>query len=73
MNRWGLQTKTRKARKKFEPTNTRVSYVDLVKRNFNPKEDSIIATDVSYISAKIKQNNVYLSVAISHKTKMVES
>lgn len=71
--RYGLETKTRRAKMKSESKNTNVKCTDLVKRNYNPKEDNIIATDVSYIPANEPENNVYLSVAISHKTKLIES
>ncbi|WP_131599339.1 hypothetical protein [Mycoplasma marinum] len=60
MNRWNLQTKTRKARKKSESKNTKVKYVDLVNRDFNSVEDNIVATDVSYIPARVKNNNIYI-------------
>lgn len=73
MNRWNLVTKTRVPKRKREQKQTNVKFDNLVKRNFNPKEDNIIATDVSYIPANEEQNNVYLSIAISHKTKAVES
>ena len=73
MSRWNIKTKTRVSRKKSESKNTNVKYCDLVKRNFNPVEDNIVATDVSYIAAATEQNNVYLSVVISHKTKMIEA
>ncbi len=73
MSRWGLQCITRRKKRKSEIKNTNVKYVDLVKRNFNPVKDNIVATDVSYIPAKTKQNFIYLSVAISHKTKLIES
>lgn len=66
-------TLTRKKRKVSEQKNTKTKFADLVKRNYNPQEDTIIATDVSYIPAKTEQNNLYLSVAISHKTKLVEA
>lgn len=73
MNRWGLVTKTRIKERVSESKNTNVKYNDLVQRNYNPNIDNIIATDVSYIPANEKQNNIYLSVAISHKTKLIES
>ncbi|ATI73649.1 IS3 family transposase [Mesoplasma florum] len=73
MNRWNLKTHTRVRKKKREEKNTNVKFKDLVKRNYNPLENNIIATDVSYIPAKSKNNNVYLSVAISHKTKKIEA
>ncbi len=73
LNRWGLITKTRVAKRKSESKNTNVYCMDLVKRNYNPKEDNILATDVSYIPANTEGNHVYLSVVISHKTKLIES
>ena len=73
MARWNLVTKTRVSKRKSESKNTSISFKDIVQCNFNPKVDNIIATDVSYISAKTQQNNVYLSVAISHETKLIES
>ena len=73
LNRYGLITKTRVARRKTESKRTNVKFNGLVRRDFNPNIDNIIATDVSYIPANEQQNNVYLSVAISHKTKAIES
>lgn len=73
MSRWGLVTLTHKKRKRSESKNVNVKFQDLVKRNYNPKKDNIIATDVSYIPSLSGENNIYLSVAISHKTKMIES
>ncbi|ATZ17139.1 transposase [Williamsoniiplasma luminosum] len=57
----------------MENKNTDVKFEDLVRRNFNPEEDNIIATDVSYIPADAAENFAYLSITISHKTKMIES
>lgn len=73
MNRWGLETLTRRKKRKSESKNTNVPYSDLVRRNYNPSEDMILATDVSYIPASVLQNNIYLSVVISHKTKYIEA
>ncbi|PPE05799.1 IS3 family transposase [Williamsoniiplasma lucivorax] len=73
MVRWNLVCLTRQKKKKMENKNTDVKFEDLVRRNFNPEEDNIIATDVSYIPADAPENFVYLSVTISHKTKMIES
>ncbi len=73
MVRWNLVSKTRQSKRTGESKNTKVTYLDLVKRNFNPSKDKALATDVTYISANEKQNNVYLSIAISHKTKLIES
>ncbi|WP_170177219.1 DDE-type integrase/transposase/recombinase, partial [[Mycoplasma] falconis] len=49
-------------------------YVDLVKRDYNAKNNEIIiATDVSYISAPkdVDNNFVYFSACIDHKTKKI--
>lgn len=73
LNRYNLFTKTRKAKKVNESKNTKVHYLDLVERNFNPSDDNIIASDVTYIPAKSEQNNIYLSIAINHKTKYIEA
>ncbi|WP_198514020.1 DDE-type integrase/transposase/recombinase [Williamsoniiplasma luminosum] len=73
MIRWGIATLTRQKKRKSEQKNTKVKYVDQVNRNYNPEKDNIVATDVSYIPANTQQNFVYLSVVISHKTKLIES
>lgn len=73
MQRWNLATKTRVKRRKSEQKDTTVKIKDLVKRNYNPIENNVIATDVSYIPANVIENHVYLSAAINHKTKMIES
>jgi putative transposase len=56
-----------------EAKNTKIDFLDLVKRNYNPDENNIFATDVSYIPANVDQHHVYLSVIISHKTKKNKS
>lgn len=63
----------KKKKRKAESKNTNVRYKDLVKGNYNPEVDNIIATDVSYIPANLEERNVYLSAAINHKTKYIES
>lgn len=73
MKMWGLVVKIRQKRRKSEQKDTNVTFVDHVKRNFNPEHDNIVATDVTYIPAYSHQNFVYLSVCISHKTKLIES
>ena len=74
MNRLGLEAIQNKKRRKAEIKATKVHYEDLVKRNFWPRNDNIIACDVSYIPhLNINGNHAYLSIAISHKTKMIES
>ncbi|AKX34656.1 hypothetical protein SLITO_v1c10450 [Spiroplasma litorale] len=49
MIRWGFFIKTRRRKRSQELKNTSIKFVDLVKRNFNPGMNNIIATDVSYI------------------------
>ncbi len=73
LSRWNIATKTRVRKRLSESKNTSVKYKDLVKRNFNPTHDNIVATDISYMPANEKSNNVYLSVVINHKTKLIES
>lgn len=73
MSRWGFVCKTRRKRRKREVKETKTKYIDLVQRNFNPIEDIIVATDITFIPAKSIYGFIYLSVAISHKTKMIES
>lgn len=72
MKALGLICKTRQACRKSESKNTKVKFPNLVKRNYNG--DSIISTDVSYIPIKSENtNHAYLSIAINHKTKEIES
>lgn len=73
LKRLGLKTRTRVAKRRAEVKNTTIKYPDLVKRDYNPVVDSVLATDVSYISSNEPQNNVYLSIVINHKTKLIES
>lgn len=73
MFRWNISTLTRRKKKKLEQKNTNVKFKDLVKRNYNPMSNNIIATDVSYIPANVPENHIYLSAAINHKTKMIEA
>lgn len=63
----------KKSYKAKELKNVIVKIEDLVKRNYNPKTKSIIATDVSYIPANVEKNHIYLSAAINHKTKLIEA
>lgn len=64
-----LECCVRKARKNREIKNTKVKFLDLVKRNYSMA--GVVATDVSYIQTNA--GFVYLSAAINHKTKMIES
>lgn len=69
MHTLGLKCTTRVAKMKRESKNTCVKFKDLVNREYNKK--NVIATDVSYIPT----NNgfAYLSIAINHFTKKIES
>ncbi len=73
MTQWNLACVVRQPKKTRETKNTNIVYDDLVKRNYNPKDHNIIATDVSYIQANVPNNFLYLSVAINHKTKFIEN
>ncbi|AOG60422.1 transposase [Spiroplasma helicoides] len=73
LKRWGFIIKTRIKKRQAESKNINTKFKDLVKRNYNPTIDNIIATDVSYIPGLVEGNNYYLSAAISHKTKKIES
>lgn len=74
MNLLGLKCKVRKAKKVSE---IKVSNKcrNIVKRDYKGIKNNIIATDVSYIPAPKdiinKQNHVFLSIAIHHKTKLI--
>ena len=65
----------RKSRKRKENKNLNANINDLVLRDFDNKqhEEEILATDVTYIPSTYDclQNNVYLSVVISHITKEI--
>lgn len=65
----GLTCKTRKAKRKRESKNTQVKFKDLVNRDYN--KIGVIATDVSYI--RTNKGFSYLSIAINHFTKKIES
>ncbi|WP_341515182.1 IS3 family transposase [Mesomycoplasma ovipneumoniae] len=69
-----LVCKIRKKRRKSEIKNTKFLLPDIVKRDYNDKLNrNIFATDVSYIKAPrdVKENHVFLSVIIEHKTKKI--
>jgi putative transposase len=54
MKRWSVFTKTRVTRFRMrEAKNAKINFPDLVKRNYNPNENNIFATDVSYIPANV--------------------
>lgn len=74
----GLKTKTRTRykNKAKELKDTKVQIPDYVKRDFNNlnHQELIIASDVTYLKSPIDvlhQNHIFLSVAISHRTKKV--
>ena len=75
MNENGLFCKIREARKIPEIKNIHANFNDLVLRDYDNlfHDIEILATDVTYILAPYdaKENNVYLSVIISHKTKEI--
>ena len=74
----GLKTKTRTRykNKAKELKDTKIQIPDYVKRNFNNlnHQELIIASDVTYLKSPIDvlhQNHIFLSAAISHRTKKV--
>ncbi|WP_373422761.1 transposase [Mycoplasma tauri] len=72
LKRLNLICKIRKQRRKSEIKNTKFVLTDIVKRDYNDKLNrNIFATGVSYIKAlkDVKDNHVFLSVIIEHKTK----
>ncbi|WP_341515317.1 IS3 family transposase [Mesomycoplasma ovipneumoniae] len=74
LKRLNLVCKIRKKRRKSEIKNTKFLLPDIVKRDYNDKLNrNIFATDVSYIKAPrdVKENHVFLSVIIEHKTKKI--
>ncbi|MCU9936835.1 IS3 family transposase [Mycoplasmopsis cynos] len=73
MKRLNLFTFVRRKKRQKEHKNTNVKFADLVQRDYNSKNNTIYATDVTYIPAPkdINQNHIYLSAIIDHKTKFV--
>lgn len=74
LKRLNLICKIRKQRRKSEIKNTKFVLPDIVKRDYNDKLNrNIFATDISYIKAPkdVKDNHVFLSVIIEHKTKKI--
>ncbi|WNM15419.1 IS3 family transposase [Mesomycoplasma ovipneumoniae] len=74
LKRLNLVCKIRKKRRKSEIKNTKFAMPDIVKRDYNDKLNrNIFATDVTYIKAPrdVKENHVFLSVIIEHKTKKI--
>ena len=72
-NNWFCNIRRSKKRKENKNLNAKIN--DLVLRDFDNKqhEEEILATDVTYIPSTYDclQNNVYLSVVISHITKEI--
>ncbi|ATP59471.1 hypothetical protein CSW10_00645 [Mesomycoplasma dispar] len=73
LSRNGLRTKTRQAKKGREIKDVFVKSQDFVKRDFNGVNANIVATGLTYIKSPkdILDNNVYLSIAIHHKSKKI--
>ena len=75
MNKNNWFCNIRKSKKRKEDKNLNAKIKDLVLRDFDNKqhEEEILATDVTYIPSTYDclQNNVYLSVIISHITKEI--
>jgi putative transposase len=72
-NNWFCNIRRSKKRKENKNLNAKIN--DLVLRDFDNKQhkEEILATDVTYIPSTYDclQNNVYLSVVISHITKEI--
>ena len=77
MNKLGLFCGIRITKKTKELKNTKVDINNLVLRDYDNKnhKHEIIATDVTYLlrTWDTKQNHLYFSVTISHKTKEILS
>lgn len=75
MKKLGLFCEIRKAKRKRENKNTNVKFSNLIKRDYDGKQNDVFATDVSYIPAPKDaiENHVYLSVLIHHRTKKIVS
>ncbi|WP_322901874.1 IS3 family transposase [Mycoplasmopsis felis] len=74
MNLLGLKCKVRQKKKRKEIKDTNTQIENLVKRDYDDKENrNIFATDVSYIKSPkdVLESFVYLSAILSHKTKEI--
>lgn len=73
MKKLGLCCYIRKAKRKREIKDTKVKFINIANRDYDGKINDIYATDVSYIPSPkdVKDNHVYLSVLIHHKTKKI--
>ena len=75
MQNLGLHCSIRQAKRKREIKNTNVKFLNIANRDYDGKVNDIYATDVSYIPSPrdVRENHVYLSVLIHHKTKKIVS
>ena len=75
MKKLGLYCSIRQAKRKREVKNTNVKFLNIANRDYDGKNNDIYATDVSYIPSPkdVRENHVYLSVLIHHKTKKIVS
>ena len=75
MQKLGLHCSIRQAKRKREIKNTNVKFLNIANRDYDGKINDIYATDVTYIPAPkdVRENHVYLSVLIHHKTKKIVS
>lgn len=75
MQKLGLHCSIRQAKRKREVKNTNVKFLNIANRDYDGKNNDIYATDVSYIPSPkdVRENHVYLSVLIHHKTKKIVS
>ena len=75
MQKLGLYCSIRQAKRKREIKNTNVKFLNIANRDYDGKINDIYATDVTYIPAPkdVRENHVYLSVLIHHKTKKIVS
>ncbi|MDJ1645884.1 transposase, partial [Mycoplasma sp. M5725] len=76
LNRLELKCKIRTKKKQREKKDTTAKLENIVNRDYNDNQNrNIYATDVTYVKSpkNIKQNHVYLSAIICHKTKQIIS
>ena len=75
MQKLSLHCSIRQAKRKREVKNTNVKFLNIANRDYDGKNNDIYATDVSYIPSPkdVRENHVYLSVLIHHKTKKIVS
>jgi len=75
MQKLGLHCSIRQAKRKREIKNTNVKFLNIANQDYDGKINDIYATDVSYIPSPkdVRENHIYLSVLIHHKTKKIVS